>query len=78
MAVVFSNVDADSVLAAESTANVERPSDESAEQILARVTEILGYDVLASEAEGYVEFAAESIALAESNLAAGVETLPPE
>jgi len=48
--------------------------------VIERVNEILGYDIFAAAtlAEGYVEFADESIALAESNLSAAAEVLPEE
>jgi hypothetical protein len=49
-------------------------------RVFQRLREILGYDVREQSllAEGYREFAEESLALSESTLAAGVEALPPE
>jgi len=43
-----------------------------------RVTEILGYDIFAREslADGYREYADESLALAEGSTAAALEVLP--
>jgi len=62
----------------ESTEESEVGLDQSMASLWERVTEILGYDLFASEAEGYAEMAEESLRLAESNLAASVETLPSE
>lgn len=44
------------------------------------VNRILGYDILESQlmAEGYLEFADESLTTAEGTMAAFYETLPPE
>jgi hypothetical protein len=59
----------------------DEPLDEVAappRTVIETVTAILGYDVLASEAEGYREMADESIRIAEGNLAASAETLPKE
>jgi hypothetical protein len=49
-------------------------------RVFERLREILGYDVGEQQllAEGYREFAEESLMLSESTLAAGIETLPPE
>jgi hypothetical protein len=53
---------------------------ESARTVIDRVNEILGYDVLevAKMAHGYLEQGPEALILAESNLAAAYEALPPE
>lgn len=60
----------------EETALVEEPMTD----VIERVNEILGYDIFATTtlAAGYVEFADESLAVAESNLAASAEVLPDE
>jgi len=49
-------------------------------RVFERLREILGYDLREQQllAEGYREFAKESLTLSESTLAAGVEALPPE
>jgi len=64
-------------VADQSTQDVE-VVDRSYAELLELVTELLGYDIFASEAEGYQAMAQESLWLAESNLGAAVETLPPE
>lgn len=49
-------------------------------RVFERLREILGYDVRDQQllAEGYRELADESLMLAESTLAVGIEALPPE
>ncbi len=49
-------------------------------RVFERLREILGYDLREQQllAEGYREFAKESLTLSESTLAASVEALPPE
>jgi hypothetical protein len=51
-----------------------------AKDVIERVNEILGYDLLevSEMARGYYEQAEESLRISESNIAAGFEALPPE
>ncbi len=60
------------------TQHAEAPVKRS--RVFDRLREILGYDIGEQRllAEGYREFAAESLTLAESTLAASVEALPPD
>jgi hypothetical protein len=58
-----------------STMDVEVEAEPTSDEVVDRVNEILGYDVLADPAEGYREMADEALALAESNLGTAVEAL---
>jgi hypothetical protein len=55
--------------------DVEVEAEPTSDEVVDRVNEILGYDVLADPAEGYREMADEALALAESNLGTAVEAL---
>lgn len=55
----------------------------SASDLIQRASDLLGYPILRSEEDDLIEqgsraIAEEALFLAESNLAAGVEALPPE
>jgi hypothetical protein len=62
----------------ESSQDTEIGPEQTLSSVMEQTTEILGYDIFALESDGYVEMGEESLALAESNLAASVETLPSE
>lgn len=54
------------------------PAEQTASEVMENVAEILGYDVLADPAEGYVEMAEESLLLSETSMDATFESLTLE